>query len=333
VPEEPVREVLGQAISTERPDPSTRTESGGLDGILPGTGDIPLLGGLPWASGVYIPGSSPSKAAEFAAFRGRPLDVVVDWPARRTWSDIVNPTWLYDAWQDTPYTKVFGVAPIPEDGSGSLQACGSGAYDDKWREFGSNIKARGLDDDSIIRLGWEFNGDWYAWSAHDPGAFAACFRKVVAAAESTAPALRWDWNVNRGKGQSVQDARAAYPGDAFVDIIGIDSYDMWPGATDEKSWNEHLTGAYGLNFWVDFAKQHGKKVSVPEWGVYPGTAQAGANGGDNALYISKMHEFFKSLGDDLAYEAYFNEDESYYAGSLFGPVQNPAASARYASLF
>ena len=50
-------------------------------------------------------------------------------------------------------------------------------------------------------------------------------------------------------------------------------------------------------------------------------------------FAVKMHEFFKSLGDDLAYEAYFNEDESYYAGSLFGPVQNPAASARYASLF
>ena len=35
----------------------------------------------------------------------------------------------------------------------------------------------------------------------------------------------------------------------------------------------------------------------------------------------------------LQYDTYFNEDQSYYAGSLFGPVQNPSASARYASLF
>jgi hypothetical protein len=332
VVEELVDPVIGKAVSTEMPEPVERTESEPRRQIVGNLG-LPLLSGLPWASGVYVPGSKKENAAAFAAWRGRPVDVVVDWSARQNWNDIVNPTWLYDAWQGTPYTKVFGVAPIPEDGSGNLQSCASGAYDDKWRQFGTNIKARGLADQSIIRLGWEFNGNWYAWSAHDPGAFAACFRKVVSAAESTAPELRWDWTVNRGRGQSVKDARAAYPGDAYVDIVGIDSYDMWPGVKSEADWNQHLNGEYGLKFWVDFAKQHGKKVSIPEWGVYPGTAQAGANGGDNPMYISKMHEFFESLGDTLAYEAYFNEDESYYAGSLFGPTQNPIAAAKYSSLF
>ena len=336
VEEEPAESILGSAVSTIRPDPAERRSSDPADESLLGgsrLGRLPLLSGLPWASGVYIPGSSREKIAEFAAFRGRQVDVVVDWSARRTWDDIVNPTWLYDAWQGTPYTKVFGVAPIPEDGSGDLHSCAGGAYDDKWRQFGTNIKARGLADQSIIRLGWEFNGDWYNWSAYDPDTFAACFRRVVAAAESTAPELLWDWNVNRGRGHSVADARAAYPGDAYVDIVGIDSYDMWPGVTDEKSWDEHVNGQYGLKFWADFAREHGKRVSVPEWGVYPGTAQAGANGGDNPLYVTKMNDFFRSLGDDLAYESYFNEDQSYYAGSLFGPNQNPAASDAYVSLF
>src|SRR4030095_3058110 len=131
---------------------------------------------------------------------------------------------------------------------------------------------------TIIRLGWEFNGDWYKWAAYDPGAFAGCFRKIVGAAEQTAPGLRWDWTVNRGPGQSVRDARDAYPGDAFVDIVGIDSYDIWPGVSDDPSCAVHLNGPYGLKFWADFAAQHGKKLSVPEWGVYPGTAQAGQNG-------------------------------------------------------
>jgi hypothetical protein len=42
-----------------------------------------------------------------------------------------------------------------------------------------------------------------------------------------------------------------------------------------------------------------------------------------------MQEFFRSLGPQLAYEAYFNESDPYYAGSLQGPQQNPLAAAQY----
>ena len=83
-----------------------------------------------------------------------------------------------------------------------------------------------------------------------------------ARAESTAPALRWDWNTNRGPSQLGIDSRNAYPGDAYVDIVGVDSYDGWPGVKSEADWNEHLNGSYGLKFWADFARQHGKKFSV-----------------------------------------------------------------------
>jgi hypothetical protein len=40
-------------------------------------------------------------------------------------------------------------------------------------------------------------------------------------------------------------------------------------------------------------------------------------------------EFFRSLGGNLAYEAYFNESASYYAGAIFSPAQAPAAAAQY----
>jgi hypothetical protein len=290
--------------------------------------------GLGWASGAYIPGSSPAKQAAFAAWRGTGVDVAVDWGARSSWDDIVNPTWLYDAWKGTTYTKSFGVAPIPEgDGSATMAGCAAGDYNDKWTQFGQNIKAAGLDTSTVIRLGWEFNGDWYKWQASNPSQFAECWRQIVGTVRKVAPSLVWDWNVNRGRGASVLDASDAYPGDSYVDIVGIDSYDMWPGVTSEAAWQQQYVGAYGLKFWVDFAKAHGKKVSVPEWGCYPGTAQAGHNGGDNPFYIQKMQAFFKSLGSQLAYESYFNEDASYYAGSLFGPDQNPAAAAKYKSLF
>ncbi len=290
--------------------------------------------GLPWVSGVYSRGQGVGGVKAFGDWRGSAVDVAVDWPARQSWDDIVNPTWLYSTWQNTPYTKVFGVAPVPEgDDSATMAGCAAGSYNDKWREFAENIKAAGLDDKSVIRLGWEFNGDWYKWSANDPGQFAECWRQIVSSAEEVAPALLWDWTVNRGRGASVVDSRDAYPGDSYVDIIGVDSYDMFPGVKSDADWDKHYNGVFGLKFWSDFARAHGKKISIPEWGVYPGPASLGSNGGDNGFYIAKMQAFFKEQGSNLAYEAYFNEDMDYIASALFSPTQNPEAAAKYKSLF
>jgi hypothetical protein len=287
---------------------------------------VPSRSGLGWASGVFIPGDSAAAVESFGTWRGAKTDVAVTWPARSNWNDVVNPTWLYDRWKSAPQTLVLGVPPFPENVGGSLDACANGAYDAQWRQFGTTIKNNGMSDRTIVRLGWEFNGNWYAWSARNPSQFAACWRKVHSAAESTAPNLRWDWNVNRGPSQLNIDSRDAYPGDAYVDIVGVDSYDGWPGAVNEATWSEHYNGAFGLKFWSDFARQHGKKLSIPEWGVYPGTAWAGHNGGDNPFYIAKMFGFFKEQKDNLAYEAYFNEPHAYYAGAL---NLNPKAAAEY----
>ncbi|MBT0767946.1 hypothetical protein KIH74_03365 [Kineosporia sp. J2-2] len=318
--------------TTKDSTPSSSTSTGGTTQIgLANLSDS--ASGLGWASGLYMPGSSASNAAAFGKWRGAGIDVVVDWPARSSWDDLIDPDWLYDSWEGTSYTKSFGFPPFPENSGGSLSQCAAGSYNSKWKQIAQNIKDAGLDDTTVIRLGWEFNGDWYEWAAGDADNFAECWRQVVSAAESVAPALTWDWNVNRGVSAGLADPTKAYPGDKYVDIVGIDSYDMWPGATSEANWDEQLNGKQGLKYWVNFAKSHGKKVSVPEWGVYPGTAQAGHNGGDNAYYIGKMKSFFESLGSQLAYEAYFNEDASYYAGSIFGNVQNPEAAAKYKSIY
>jgi hypothetical protein len=305
---------------------------------VPNTGSLSGItdsaSGLGWASGAYIPGSSPSKLAAFGSWRGTGVDVVVDWSARSSWDDIINPTWLYRAWKGTSITHVFGVAPVPEgDSSATMAGCAAGDYNDKWTQFGQNIKNAGLDSSTVIRLGWEFNGDWYKWQASNPSQFAACWRQIVGTVEQVAPKLLWDWNVNRGVSAGLADAAQAYPGDAYVDIVGIDSYDSYPGVTSESAWQTQYSGPMGLKHWVDFAKAHGKKTSIPEWGVYPGTAHAGHNGGDNPFYISKMKAFFESLGSQLVYESYFNDNGSYYAGSIFEPNQNPLAAAKYQALF
>lgn len=283
---------------------------------------------LAWPSGVFVGAGDRAAHEKFGTWRGHNLDVILSFTGRSTWDEVINPSWLFSRWKGTRYTKVFSLPPFPESGA-SMASCAAGNYDTKWRQFGRNIKAAGLDDKSIIRLAWEMNGNWFAWSARNPVDFKRCWRHVMVSAEQTAPKLRWDWTVNRGRGQSVADARKAYPGDKYVDFIGVDSYDMWPAATSSKGWSEHYSGAYGLKFWLTFARAHHKRFTVPEWGLHSGPSTLGESGRDNPYFIKKMTAFFKANATFLGYEAYFNERDPYIQNALYGPVQNPKAARAY----
>jgi Glycosyl hydrolase family 26 len=283
--------------------------------------------GLPWSSGVYLPGATPASVDAFGAWRGHPVDVVTAWGNRATWNDITNPAFLYKQWQGTAKTMAFGVAMLPENVAGvSLQACAAGDYNSYWRQFGTNISAYGLGS-SIIRLGWEFNGNWYAWQATSPATWATCWQQIVTSARTTAPNLQWDWNVNRGVSAGLADPTQAYPGDAYVTTIGVDSYDMWPGATTAANWNTQLNGPQGLNYWLAFAKAHGKKLAVPEWG---NVTTGGSPGGDNPAYVNDMDNFFQTNAASIAYESTFQNTTvggNYGTNGNYGGTNTPVPNA------
>jgi hypothetical protein len=284
--------------------------------------------GLPWASGAYLPANTPAAAADFAAWRGHPLDVVTAWGNRSTWQDIVDPAFLYQRFRGSRYTMAFGVAMLPEKVSGvSLQACADGAYNSYWRQFGSVITSYGLGS-SIIRLGWEFNGGWYFWKATEPATWAACWRQIVTSARSTAPGLQWNWNVNRGVSSGLADPTQAYPGDAYVNMIGVDSYDMWPSASTAAGWQTQLNGNQGLNYWLLFAEAHGKPFSVSEWGNVTTGSSAG---GDSPQYVQDMRGFFEANASHLAYESTF---QGHTVGGSYGVGTTvPRAAATYQAGF
>jgi Glycosyl hydrolase family 26 len=302
----------------------------GLALFVTGPGGSPNRSGLPWASGVYPEDGTPAGAAAFAAWRGRPLDVVDAWSARATWAQIDDPTWLYQRWRGQRYTMAFGVPMIPEGVPGvSLQACANGAYDAYWREFGQVISSYGLGN-SIIRLGWEFNGTWYAWKATDPTVWARCWQQIVTAARATAPNLRWDWDVNRGVSGGLANPALAYPGNAYVSMIGVDSYDSWPAATTTAGWQTQLNGPQGLNYWLSFAKAHGKLLSVPEWG---NVATGAGSGGDDPQYVTDMRDFFAANAADIAFECSFQGDQSTTGASYGAGTSIAKASAAYKAGF
>jgi hypothetical protein len=291
--------------------------------------------GLPWASGVYLSGATPASVGAFGAWRGRPVDVVTAWGNRATWNDITDPGFLYKQWKGTAKTMAFGVAMLPEHVAGvSLQACAAGDYNAHWRQFGTTIASYGLGR-SIIRLGWEFNGNWYLWQATNPATWAACWRQIVTSARETAPDLQWDWNVNRGISAGLADPTRAYPGDAYVTTVGVDSYDMWPGATSAANWNTQLNGPQGLNYWLAFAKAHGKKFAVPEW---DNVTTGGSPGGDNPAYVKDMLGFFQANAPSIAYESVFQASTvggNYGTNGTYGGTHTPVphAAATYKTSF
>jgi beta-mannanase len=284
--------------------------------------------GLAWPSGAYLPADTPAAAAAFGSWRGHSLDIVESWSDRATWQDIEDPSWLYQRWSGSPYTMAFGVAMLPENVAGvSIQACASGAYNAHWRKFGSVISSYGLGN-SIIRLGWEFNGNWYVWKASQPTTWAQCWRQVVTSARSTAPGLRWDWNVNRGQATGLADPTRAYPGDSYVNYVGVDSYDNWPAATSASGWQTQLNGTQGLAYWLAFATAHGKLLSVPEWG---NVSTGESAGGDNPAYVNDMLGFFQAHAARMAYESNFQGAAAGSTGGSYAAhttVPNAAAAYR-----
>jgi beta-mannanase len=276
-----------------------------------------------------------AQADQWSAFRHRPIDVIVTFADRSNWETITHPWLGAGAGKFAGFAGTWVISqPFFPTSDGNIGSCASGAYNGHWQEFGRWLTGQGRAD-TIIRLAWEPNGSWFPWSALDePGSWVGCFRQVVGAIRQTDPQVRIDWTIN----SHTDGAFDVYPGDAYVDIIGIDTFDMWPASTDESSWKTQCNETEGLCSVIKFARAHNKKFSVPEWGLVgkydTGAGAAGQSGGDNPFYIRKMHETFLANADVLSYEAYFNNsDAGNVHSSLTNPTEQPSGAQTYASLW
>ncbi|WP_462202736.1 glycoside hydrolase family 26 protein [Frankia sp. CcWB3] len=282
-----------------------------------------------------------AQANRWAEFRGRPNDVVVMYTERSSWRAIVEPWIGRDA---SPFAGFSGIWVIsqplfPDQGpeKGNLADCAAGRYDAEWRQFGRWLVSMGRGD-SFVRLGWEFNGLWFAWAATDPQQWVQCFRNASSAIKATSPRVRIDWNLNAHGSTTSVGAFDLYPGDQYVDVIGVDTYDQYPPSPTYADFDNQCNGDGGLCQVILFARTHHKLFSVPEWGVVSqqGTkaGRVGAAGGDNPVYIEKMHEAFVRNADILAYEAYFPDAlPNNVRSSLVDPTINPMAAAMYQRLW
>ena len=297
--------------------------------------------GLAWHSGAWVGGRfTTAELARFGAWRGRSADVVTTYSPRDSYRSLMENTWSIRTWAGFGGKLNYGLAPLPDNGEGSLGSIAAGHQDAVWRRVAHNLEAAGRGD-SVVRVGWESNLRDWRWQATTGNAaeFRAAFRRIVTTMRAEAPGLTFEFGVACGSGLSGSTDRlapltAVYPGDDVVDLVGCDTYDWWnTHAADDASWSNVLTPAHGPGIAdvAAFARAHGKGASYAEWGL--ATKGNGGGGGDNAYYIRAMHNFFAKNADVVVFECYFDEPASYIANSLYGTSQNPRASATYRDLW
>jgi hypothetical protein len=263
--------------------------------------------------GIYAGAANPGVISDLGQTLGRQPTFAMDFLQADSWQSIENPSWFLSQWKNSGYSMIWGVPILPNGTGYSLAAGASGAYNSYFVTLAKAFVAGGQGN-SIIRLGWEFNGGWFPWAANGhAAAFVSYWQQIVTAMRSVPGAnFTFEWNPTLGD-MGVGNLANYYPGNAFVDYIGADVYDQswasYPGASAEFSTIENQT--YGLNWLASFAAQQGKPITLPEWGLGSGPGNGGAPiaaaneevaGGDDPTFINDMAAWIASHN---VYEATF----------------------------
>lgn len=181
------------------------------------------------------------------------------------------------------------------------QACAAGKYDGYATVLGRGLVAAGLQN-SVIRLGDEMNGNWepdfIGTTTVEQKLWAKCFdNEVTGLRRAKGEAFLMDWNPNAC--WAPYSYANYYPGNAYVNIMGLDLYDVGCMTPYKRlSFSQLANEPYGLTHFEAFARSKGKAMSFPEWGL------VNLPSGDDPGYITGMGTAFNA--GNFAFEAYFD---------------------------
>lgn len=130
----------------------------------------------------------------------------------------------------------------------SLSQIASGAYDSYLAESARIAKSWG--GPLMVRLAHEMNGSWYPWGGSNasPEAFIAAWRHVVSVFRAEgADNVRWVWSPNVQGGEPARYPISPYfPGDEWVDYVGLDGYNWGTPVGRWQSLEEVFAASYAV---------------------------------------------------------------------------------------
>ena len=305
------------ARTTTTTAPPATTTTGPITSTAPPTSSL--------QQGAYVGSVDPQGMAAFARKTETSPTIASDYlPSNGGWSGLDGSggslAWLTGPWEGSGYTLSLGVPMFPTGVGASLATGATGAYDGYFTTLAQTLVAAGQAD-AYLRLGWEFDGSWTAWYAGTPSAeasFATYFQQIVTAMRSVSGEhFRFVWNPDAGAfTDSGYSVAAAYPGNDYVDVIGLDAYDQsWATPqTPTNAWSS--TTLPSLTAAQKFASAEGKPLAFTEWGV---TIRADGHGlGDDPYYINHMVSWMETSTNDVVFESYFDDDSGGVNATITG---------------
>jgi hypothetical protein len=265
---------------------------------------------LPPASGCYIGCFASGGAANFKTLTGKDLAIDMQFfnfnstfPSSFANNAVQTGSVPYIAWE-------------PWDGNVngttfSNQSIISGTHDTYLKTFAAATKqfAKPL----FIRFGHEMNGNWYSWDGtHSGGSTTAGYGDLTKAdgPERYVDAYRhvwqvfkdagvtnvtWIWcpNCDAVPGQAWNDMTNYYPGDQYVDWVGLDGYNFGSVQGAWRMFSNIYTTAYGK------AVKYNKPILIGEFA-------SGESGGDKAAWITDCFTLLKTTFPKIQAFVWFN---------------------------
>lgn len=294
---------------------------------------LPRASGLPWSSG------NACGFAQFEAHRARLSDVYTIFLGRDTRAGVLSRVGGAVLTQHVgrPGRVVVSWPMLTKDIAGQFDRCAAGEFDAYVRGAADIMRTRGVAN-PLIRVGWEPNGR-YPWSLGPrPAAWAGyndCFQRQAMLFREELPDSLIVWDNRRHTEKAIKYSPLNfYPGNEYVDIIGLMLYDRWPIHPSQAAWDGSLRllnqgHLKGLDLWYEFATQVAEKpFALTEWGVSNNSNDPRSF--DNPFFITKVFEWLQARQETLAYESYFNCSGGYLISAA---TQNPRSSAEYARLY
>jgi len=291
-------------------------------------GKAPARGGIPVAAAVsqphtaktiplgdYAGSGDPGALAQFASITGTHPVIASDYLLRTSGWDGMDGAggsedWMLGQWRNSGYRLVLGVPILPGGSGGTLAEGAGGAYNQYFTILAQTLVNDGAAN-AILRLGWEFNGNWYPWSVAnntDAQNFAAFWRQIVDTMRAVpGQQFQFLWNPNAG-GSSGWNLELAYPGSAYVDYIGTDVYDEYWGTpfTPQASWSNAVNQQWGLNWLANFAATEGRAIALPEWA--DDVRSDGYGLGDDPYFISQFANWIAA--NNVAFTCIFSFNDT-----------------------
>jgi beta-mannanase len=284
----------------------------------------PSTGLTTWL-GLKVPSDTPAGVTQFEQWLGRPVDGYLGYVDGSSWERMADPTWELGNLGSMDRRVFWSFPLIPEDGTTLAQGA-AGEGDWAFAEFARRISGfRPSEPEMWITFGWEYNTTpGFPWAVEGVTNgminYINAFRRAVDAFRSVPGGSRFRFVLCPGAfgGDSWM---LPYPGDAYIDAIGMTFYwnPEWTSDDPAEAF-EIIRTDFGLQDQVDFAAARGKRVCYPEWGV---------KGNNAGPYLEKARNWFAA--HNAVFANYWNDDSD-YTGYLSGD-RWPATSAAFKQYF